>query len=67
MKHLTWENDPTIKQVKCIHANAKKYKVDTKLTPGKIYDVKNESEEFLFIIDNSDKIAGYYKYYFENV
>lgn len=67
MLHLTWENDKTIKKVKCIHADAAKYKVDSKLTPGKIYEVKNETDEFLFIIDNSNKIAGYYKDYFENI
>lgn len=67
MKHLTWETDETIKQVKCLHADAKKYKVDSKLTPGKIYDVKNETEDFIFIIDNSEKVAGYHKEYFENV
>ncbi len=33
MLHLTWENDKTIKKVKCIHADAAKYKVDSKLTP----------------------------------
>lgn len=67
IKHLTWETDKTIKKVKCIHADAAKYQVDTKLTPGKIYEVKNETDEFLFIIDNSDKVAGYYKTYFENL
>ena len=67
MKHLTWETDETIKKIKCIHADAAKYKVDSKLTPGKIYEVKNETEDFIFIIDNSGKVAGYYKTYFENI
>lgn len=67
MKHLTWETDESIKQVKCIHANAKKYKVDSKLTPGKVYDVKNETEEFIFIVDDSGKVAGYFKDYFEAI
>lgn len=67
MKHLTWETDKTIKEVKCVHADAAKYKVDSKLTPGKIYEVKNETDDFIFIIDNSGKVAGYYKTYFESV
>ncbi len=67
MKHLTWENDETIKKVKCVHADAAKYKVDSKLTPGKIYEVKNETDDFIFIKDNSGKVAGYYKTYFEGV
>lgn len=67
MKHLTWETDETIKEVKCVHADAAKYKVDSKLTPGKVYEVKNETDDFIFIIDNSGKVAGYYKTYFENI
>lgn len=67
MIHLNWEKNETIKKVKCVHANAKKYKVDSKLTPGHIYDVKNETEEFIFIIDDSNRMAGYHKYYFEEI
>jgi hypothetical protein len=51
--------------VKCIHTDAKKYIVNNVLTPGKIYDVKNETDEFYFIIDNSGKVGGFYKEYFE--
>lgn len=65
MIHLTWEDRETIKQIKCIHTKAEKYKVDTKLTEGKIYDVKNETDEFYFILDNSGKIGGFKKDYFE--
>lgn len=65
MIHLNWENNKTGKQVKCIHSEAKKYKVNNMLTVGKYYDVINESEEFIFIIDNSNRVAGYYKAYFE--
>ncbi|CEI83701.1 hypothetical protein J18TS1_03500 [Oceanobacillus oncorhynchi subsp. incaldanensis] len=65
MIHKDWENSETIKQITCVHANAKKFIVDRKLTPGKVYDVKNETEEFYFIIDNSDRIAGFRKDYFE--
>lgn len=67
MMHLKWENNETIKKIECVHANAKKFKVDSKLTPGKIYDVKNETEEFYFIMDNSNRIGGYLKDYFKEV
>ncbi|WLR43351.1 DUF6501 family protein [Bacillus carboniphilus] len=66
MNHNSWK-DQTIKQVKCIHTNAKKYKVSSVLTPGRVYEVKNETEEFIFVEDNSGKIGGFYKEYFENV
>jgi hypothetical protein len=35
------------------------------LTPGQTYDVLNETEEYYFIIDNSGKVGGFYKEYFE--
>jgi len=67
MMHLKWENNETIKQIECVHSNAKKFMVDNKLTPGKIYDVKNETDEFYFIKDNSNRIGGYLKEYFKEV
>lgn len=67
MIHLNWENRPTIKQIECVHANAKKYIVENKLTPGKCYDVKNETEEFYFVIDNSNRMAGFHKEYFKEL
>lgn len=67
MIHLNWKKTKTGKQVKCIHSDAKKYKVNNMLTIGKVYDVINESEEFIFIIDNSERVAGYYKEYFEMI
>ncbi|GAA0431648.1 MAG: DUF6501 family protein [Bacillota bacterium] len=67
MIHLNWEERETIKRLKCVHADAKKFIVDNKLTPGKVYDVKNETDEFYFIIDNSERIAGFRKEYFEEV
>lgn len=67
VNHFQWKNSNSIKQVKCIHTNAKKYKVNQVLTEGKIYDVKNETEEFYFVIDNSGKIGGFYKEYFDEV
>lgn len=66
MIHLDWHERKTIKTVKCIHTNAKKYIVNDVLTPGKTYDVKNETDEFYFIKDNTGKVGGFYKDYFEN-
>lgn len=65
MIHLDWEERDTIKEIKCVHADAKKYIVNNKLTPGKTYPVKNETDEFYFIIDNSNRIGGFLKEYFE--
>ncbi|HZW68764.1 MAG TPA: DUF6501 family protein [Pseudogracilibacillus sp.] len=67
MIHIGWENNETIKQIKCVHTNAQKYKVNDKLTVGETYDVKNETDEFYFIIDNSNRIGGFLKEYFEEV
>lgn len=65
MIHLSWQERKTIKVVTCVHTNAKKYIVDRALTAGKNYDVKNETDEFYFIIDNTGKVGGYYKEYFQ--
>lgn len=65
MIHRDWTNRPSIKTVKCIHTNAAKYKVENVLTPGKTYEVKNESEDYLFVVDDSGKMGGFYKEYFE--
>lgn len=65
MLHYHWNETETIKRVKCVHTKADKYVVNNMLTAGEIYEVKNETEEFYFIIDNSGKIGGYYKQYFE--
>jgi metal-dependent hydrolase (beta-lactamase superfamily II) len=67
MIHKTWDKKETIKRVKCVHTNAKKFVVNNVLTQGKIYDVKNETEEFYFIIDNTGKIGGFKKDYFTEV
>lgn len=64
MIHKNWDNRNTIKQITCVHADAKKFIVNDKLTPGKVYDVKNETDEFYFIIDNSNRIGGFRKNYF---
>jgi hypothetical protein len=65
--HLTWHERDTVKKVKCVHTDAAKYIVDRALTAGKIYDVKNETEEFYFILDNSGKVSGFYKDYFQDI
>lgn len=67
MLHQIWQNKETIKKVKCVHTDAKKYIVNQALTTGKEYNVKNETEEFYFIIDNSGKVGGFYKDYFQEV
>jgi len=67
MIHLTWSDKETIKKVKCVHTDAEKYMVNRMLTEGTIYDVKNETEEFYFVVDNSGKVGGYYKTYFEEI
>jgi hypothetical protein len=67
MIHKDWTERKTLKKVKCVHTNAKKYMVNHMLTEEKVYDVKNETEEFYFLIDNSGRIGGYYKDYFVEV
>ena len=64
MLHLSWKDAPTIRTVKCVHTNAEKYLVSNVLTVGKEYEVKNETEEFLFVVDNTGNVGGYYKDYF---
>lgn len=66
MLHETWKENH-IKDVKVVHTDAKKFKVSDMLTVGKTYKVVNETEEYLFVIDNSNKVGGYYKEYFEEV
>ncbi len=65
MAFTEWLSEPAIRTVICKHADAEKYIVNNVLTPGKTYEVKNETEEFIFIIDNTGKVGGYYKTYFE--
>ncbi|UBH12152.1 DUF6501 family protein [Macrococcus armenti] len=67
MLHEEWLNKNAIKQVEVINVDAKKYKVDSMLTIGKVYDVVNETEEYYQIKDNSGKIGGYYKSYFKEL
>ena len=63
------KNGRTIKPLKSkVHTyRCQKYIVNRALTVGNIYEVKNETGEFLFIIDNTNKVGGYYKEYFEEV
>lgn len=63
--HNEWLTKEPIRTVTCKHTNAAKFSVANVLTVGKIYDVKNETEEFIFVIDNTGKIGGFYKTYFE--
>ncbi len=65
MIHLNWATAPTIKKLTCIHTNATKFMVHHALTEGKVYEVKNETEEFYFVLDNTGKVSGFYKEYFE--
>ncbi|QPC46558.1 DUF6501 family protein [Mangrovibacillus cuniculi] len=65
MLHLDWLDSPTIKTITCVHTNASKFVVNNVLTEGKVYEVKNETEEFYFIVDNFGKVGGYYKEYFK--
>lgn len=60
-----WSKENNEKTVTCIANVAKKYKVDSMLTVGKTYQVVNETDEFIFVVDNSNRIAGYYKDYFQ--
>ena len=66
MIHQNWHERKTVKKVKCVHTDAVKYIVNRALTAGEIYNVKNETEEFYFIIDNTGRVGGYYKDYFQD-
>ncbi|MFA1643423.1 DUF6501 family protein [Chryseomicrobium imtechense] len=65
MIHTNWTEKPTLRTVICKHTDAAKFLVSNVLTAGKTYEVKNETEEFVFVVDNTGKIGGYYKDYFE--
>ncbi|WP_422123338.1 DUF6501 family protein [Planococcus sp. X10-3] len=65
MIHNDWLTRETIRTVTCKHTDAAKFLVSNVLTVGKTYEVKNETEEFIFVIDNTGKIGGFYKTYFE--
>ncbi|TWT25724.1 DUF6501 family protein [Planomicrobium sp. CPCC 101110] len=65
MIHNEWQERETIKMVTCKHTNASKFLVSNVLTEGNTYEVKNETEEFIFVVDNTGKVGGYYKTYFE--
>lgn len=67
MIHQIWQDKETIKKVKCVHTNAAKYMVNRALTANNIYEVKNETEEFYFVVDNTGKVGGYYKDYFTDI
>ena len=49
------------KKVIVKHTDAEKFTVSNMLT------VVNETEEYVFVVDNSGKVGGYYHDYFEEV
>ncbi|MEH7638972.1 DUF6501 family protein, partial [Bacillus velezensis] len=59
MIHNNWQTKESVKKVKCVHTDAKKYIVKNVLTSGKEYEVKNETEEFIFVVDNTNKVGGF--------
>jgi hypothetical protein len=65
MIHLSWRDRQSTKKIICVHTNALKYLVNHALSVGHTYDVKNETEEFYYIIDNTGKVGGFYKEYFK--
>lgn len=67
MIHYKWNENKTTKKIICKNIDAKKFKVNDKLTVGETYEVKNETDEFYFIIDNSNRMAGFYKNYFKEL
>lgn len=67
MIHLNWHKHEPMKRVECVHTEAKKFTVNNKLTRGNKYDVMNETEEFYFIIDNSERVGGFLKTYFKEI
>ncbi|CAD2075472.1 DUF6501 family protein [Phocicoccus pinnipedialis] len=66
MLHETWQ-DNNLGEVKVVNVDAKKYKVSDMLTVNQTYTIVNETEEYIFVIDNSGKVGGYYKAYFERI
>ncbi|MFC0014622.1 MULTISPECIES: DUF6501 family protein [Allobacillus] len=65
MIHKTWNDNQTLKEITCVNTDAEKFTVTECLTVGKTYQVKNETEEFYFVIDDTGKMGGFYKNYFE--
>ena len=65
MIHTEWQTKETTREVTCKHTDAAKFLVSNVLTPGKSYPVIKETEEFLFFVDNTGKVGGFYKTYFE--
>ncbi|ANU10788.1 hypothetical protein A1A1_17735 [Planococcus antarcticus DSM 14505] len=65
MIHNEWLEKETTRTVTCKHTDAAKFLVSNVLTAGKEYEVKNETDEFIFVKDNTGKIGGFYKTYFE--
>lgn len=47
------------------HVDAEKYLVSNILTVGEAYPLVHETDEYYFVLDNSNKVGGYFKSYFE--
>ncbi|MBU0278315.1 MULTISPECIES: DUF6501 family protein [unclassified Gemella] len=56
-----------MKKVRVTNTNAEKFTVSNVLTVGKEYEVVNETGEYIFVKDNTEEIAGFYKDYFEEI
>lgn len=56
-----------MKKVVVTNTNAEKFTVSQVLTVGKEYEVVNETEEYIFVVDNTGKVGGFYKAYFKEV
>ncbi len=56
-----------MKKVVVTNTNAEKFTVSQVLTVGKEYEVVNETEEYIFVVDNTGKVGGFYKDYFKEV
>lgn len=56
-----------MKKVRVVNTDAEKFTVSNVLTIGKEYEVVNETEEYIFITDNTGNVGGFYKEYFEVV
>lgn len=60
-----WFNNRST-EVTVKHVDAEKYLVSNMLTVGKSYPLVHETAEYYFVVDDSSKIGGYFKSYFEN-
>ncbi|SEV83040.1 hypothetical protein SAMN05192557_0307 [Aliicoccus persicus] len=64
MSEKWFNNRSTVVTVK--HVDADKYLVSNMLTVGKSYPLVHETEEYYFVVDDTKKLGGYYKSYFNS-